>query len=117
MAAERRSQDRGYSSTDVCGGLTTVVLQDVDQDLSDCSVLNGLVGIGGLCQREPVQRQASVFGDRQCVVDERKRDVIHGRPQGRVADGIEQNELVTQVFHHVLPDIERELRAAFVGVD
>src|SRR5215203_4700695 len=109
MAAERPSQDRGYSSTNVGGGITTVVLKDVDQDLPDGSVLNGLVSIGCLCQREPVQRQASLFADGQRVVDERKRDVIHGRPQGRVADGIEQNELVTQVLHHVLPDIEREL--------
>ena len=54
------------------------------------------MSVCGVCEREPVQRQAGVFTDGQRSVHERERDVFHGRRQGRVADGVEQNELVAR---------------------
>jgi hypothetical protein len=46
----------------------TVTLGHVDQDFSDCAVLDGLVRVSCVCQREPVQRQAGVLVDGQCFV-------------------------------------------------
>jgi hypothetical protein len=42
-------------------GLTASVLGYVDQYFSDCAVLNSLMRLGCVCQREPVQRQADVL--------------------------------------------------------
>ena len=42
-------------------GLTASVLGYIDQYFSYCAVLNGLVRLGCVCQREPVQRQADVL--------------------------------------------------------
>jgi hypothetical protein len=41
------------------------VLGHVDEYLSDCAILNCLVGVCCVCEREPVQRQTGVFTDRQ----------------------------------------------------
>ena len=38
---------------------------DVDEYLADCAVLDGLVSACGVCEGEPVQRQAGAFADRQ----------------------------------------------------
>jgi hypothetical protein len=56
---------------------TWVVLRHVDQYFSDCAVLNVLVRVCCVCEREPVQRQAGVLADAQDFVRERERDVFH----------------------------------------
>jgi hypothetical protein len=45
-----------------------LVLGHVDQYLSDCAVLDGLVCVSCISDREPVQRQAGAFTDQQCSV-------------------------------------------------
>ena len=45
-----------------------LALRHVDQYFSGCAILYGLMRRCGVCQREPVQRQAGVFTHRQRVI-------------------------------------------------
>src|SRR5215211_6842257 len=90
---------------------------DVDQYFSDCAVFDGLMGVCRACERESVQWQPGVLADRQRPIHQGRRDVFHGGSQCRVTDRIEQNELVSQVLDHVLPDVELDVPATIVGVD
>ena len=70
------------------------VLRHVNQHFPDCAILDGLVRVSCVCEREPEQRQAGVFADGHCLVYQRECDVFYGRRQGRVADGVEQDKVV-----------------------
>src|SRR4051794_3987013 len=66
---------------------------DVDEHLADSAALNGRVCVGGLLQREVVQRQTRLIADRKRAVEDGRGDILEGPPAPGLGCVVDEHEL------------------------
>jgi len=92
------------------------VSADVDEDFANGAAFDRGVGVGGLLEREAVQRQAGLLSDRQCTVGGSGRDTRDGMVLRCGWNRVDEDELVANVAVHQLAGRQLELVAAIRGV-